>query len=337
MKAHAVILNPRANGGNGAKRWTALLETEAARRAGLAGAALFDGGGCVDPKRVEGRLEAWLSERLRAGARNFVAAGGDGTVHLALNALLSRPERAESRFGEIRLGAVALGSSNDFHKPHSIAGRAEAAGLRCRLDFAGARAHDVGRVEYSAAAEGTDVAGGAAGTRHFLINASIGVTAEANGRFNAGRGLLGPLKRYWVDGAIVATALQTFAGYRNFQVRLSIEGSGEREVALTNLGIVKNPHFSGQMRYDLPCAPDDGRFGVHLCEGMSRLEMIQVLSALSAGRFQGIPKTESVSATTVRVRAAAPGRTFSLETDGEVTPVASASFKILPREVHACP
>src|SRR4051812_6612498 len=126
-RADAVILNPHANSGNGARRWKALLETELARESGLVGAALFDGSMGLE------RLQGWVSERIRAGARCFAVAGGDGTVNMALNALMNAPERTALPAGELRVGAVGLGSSNDFQKPYSGDGREIAAGLHCRI------------------------------------------------------------------------------------------------------------------------------------------------------------------------------------------------------------
>jgi diacylglycerol kinase family enzyme len=314
--ADAVILNPHSNAGNGARRWKQLLQTELARERGLEKAALFDGSQGLET------LQSWVSERLRAGARYFVAAGGDGTMNLALNAVMNAPERESLPADELRFGAVGLGSSNDFQKPHSAEGRVEAAGLRCRLAFDEASMHDVGCAQTIEA------------SRFFLINASVGVTAEANWNFNEARGALGFLKRRWVDGAIIATALKTFQGYENFKCRLSIDESPAREVDLTNAGIVKNIHFSGQMRYDIPQARNDGLFGVHLCEGMGKLEMVGVLGALNAGKFGGRPKTSSRQAKRVEISADSP---FAVETDGEVVRAKRALFTLLPGELCVCP
>jgi diacylglycerol kinase family enzyme len=319
----AVVLNPTANGGLGRVRWKALLETELAREAGLRDAEVFDGSG----KGGLGRLDGWLRERLAGGARRIVAAGGDGTVNLALNALLAARGALEpAERAKLALGAVGLGSSNDFQKPFDGSGRAVAAGLRCRLDFAAARPHDVGRASVAG--------GGVDADLHFLINASIGVTAEANWRFNHAGPFTRALKRRWVDGAILATALRTFAAYRNLDVELALDGASPARLRLTNLGVVKNVHFSGQMRYDTPQACDDGRFGVHVCEDMSRREMLGVLKALNRGRFRGLRKTWSRQAKEVGVRAP---EAFSVETDGEVIQAREARFRVLARELRVCP
>ena len=52
---------------------------------------------------------------LARGTRVFIAAGGDGTAHALLNALVDAPGRPP--LDALALGAVGLGSSNDLHKP----------------------------------------------------------------------------------------------------------------------------------------------------------------------------------------------------------------------------
>ena len=110
-------------------------------------------------------------------------------------------------------------------------------------------------------------------------------------------------------------------------------GREERRVAVTNLGVVKNPHFAGSFCYDMPIKPDDGRLGVHLSMGLSLRERIGLLAALRRSRFQGRPKTMSWMATRVSVKG---DRVFALEADGEVIHADRAEFQILPKRVRCC-
>ena len=103
-------------------------------------------------------------------------------------------------------------------------------------------------------------------TRFCLNNASIGVTAEANALFNRQPGFVRGLRKVSVNAAIAMTAVKTIFLYRNIACRLSVDGGNEEEFMVTNLGIVKNPHFAGSLRYETTVQPDDGRLGVHLCE-----------------------------------------------------------------------
>ncbi len=121
--------------------------------------------------------EAWKADvraSLRAGTRIFVAAGGDGTVHALAGAVVEA--REDVPLGEIRLGAVGLGSSNDFHKPS----RRSISGVPLRLDVEHAAPRDLGRVRWidGAGRERESV---------LVVSASAGIVAEGNAVFNSGR------------------------------------------------------------------------------------------------------------------------------------------------------
>ncbi|HUP58551.1 MAG TPA: diacylglycerol kinase family protein, partial [Bdellovibrionota bacterium] len=182
MIPEAVILNPRAGGGTSLRSWSEVLEDPWSRSCRLADLPRHEG----DPAGIA----AWMREQLARGRSRFVACGGDGTLNLVINAALSSPELREGA----RIGALALGSSNDFHKPFDAPSRGRVAGRAARVAFGEARPHDVGRAVFDE------------GSRAFAIGASVGVTAEANDLFNRGPGPVKMLKRRWVDGAILASA-----------------------------------------------------------------------------------------------------------------------------------
>ncbi|MBI3541681.1 MAG: hypothetical protein HY075_00180, partial [Deltaproteobacteria bacterium] len=303
------------------RRFVAAAESSVGTALGLGHVARFEGGASGD---LAGELRAWLAERLRSGARKFVVAGGDGTVNLALSTYVSL--RDEGHPSNAVFGAVGLGSSNDFQKPFDSDKRARLAGFACRLDFNEAFAHDVG----------TLVIDGEKRARHFFVNASMGVTAEANDRFNRGGPGLRAMKRVWVDGAILGAALSTFAGYENRAIRLALDGENPVELQLTNLGVIKNRHFSGSFRYDTGPAPDDGMLGVRICRDMSRVEMLGTLGSLAQGRFSGLSKRSGRDAKDVRVESAT-GTKLAVETDGEVVLATGCRFGVRQKEIMLCP
>jgi diacylglycerol kinase family enzyme len=248
MPAPAVVLlNPRAGGGRAGRRWRE-VEPEVHRR--LGSYVLVTAGRPTLDEEV-GRL-------VREGTRDFVAAGGDGTVNLLVEALIAGTD--VSVLPCLRLGAVGLGSSNDFHKP----GEAEpkVRGVPLKLQRAGARLHDVGRLRYLDDR-------GAERVRHWIINASIGTTAEANRLFNHPNTVLRVLKRISPWRGIIYTAVREIVEYRSRPMVLSLDDGVPLKVLVKNLGIVKNPHFSGDLCYDSPYEPDSGYFYVHLLEQVS--------------------------------------------------------------------
>ena len=306
-----LFLNPTAAAGNAGGKWRR-IETAVRHRLG---ALTVVEAGAADPVAEARR---WL----RQGHTEFVAAGGDGTVNHLLGALLAAAE--PGRWGELKLGAIGLGSSNDFHKPFPV--REFIEGIAVRLDFASTIWQDMGEITF--ARDGTAVE-----RRFWLINASVGITADANDLFNHPGVLLQGLKRRSVDLAVACAALQTIGTWENRALTFSVGGAPARPVKVTNLGIVKNPHFAGNLHYDLPCAPDSGVFHVHLAEDMSRWEAIEILWRLAHGEFTSRPHTRSWSARELTVTAAAP---FAVEFDGEVITTSNAAFSLRPRAIQVC-
>ncbi|MCK4410252.1 MAG: hypothetical protein KAW67_09205 [Candidatus Eisenbacteria sp.] len=314
-----VFVNPGATYGTGRERWSR-VEGELRRRLGHLE---------VEETGASGELSDRLAELVRQGERRFVAAGGDGTVNLLLNAIMTLPESglSEQEYpgdDRIILGAVGLGSSNDFHKPFDESAAVE--GMPVKVDFDGARDRDVIRIEYEEP-EGPVV------TRYSLINASVGVTAEANARFNEPNWFVRAARAVSVDAAISAAVLTTLVTWVDVTCALSIDGGEPDMTSVTNLGVFKNPHFGGALCYDTPVSPDDGVLGVGLCEGMSVFETVAVLSALRKRRFAGRPKTRTWRVRSISVRG---DRAFALETDGEVLQAGSARFSVAPRRAKCC-
>lgn len=305
--AAIVLLNPASGGGRGRARWARVrAAVEAVCR----------------PRIVETDLDgAWrdtVCQAIADGARLFIAAGGDGTVS-ALAEQLARG-RCGSPLEAFTLGAVGLGSSNDFHKPV----RRSVAGVPVRIEPSDDR-RDLCLARFEAP-------DGTVHTRCFVISASVGVVAEANAFFNAGDRVERWLRGTWTGAAIVHAAQHTIATYGNLDVRLRVAGRTQ-ERAVTNLSVSKTPYVSGMFRYDASVAPDDGLLAVHLCEGMSRGEALGALVDLARGRFEGRPKRRHWN---VARAAVAADRPFALELDGEVCHARRVVFGVLRERMKLC-
>jgi diacylglycerol kinase (ATP) len=272
----------------------------------------------VEEIRPDG-LNAQIRAARARGESEFIAAGGDGTVNLLLNAILETDPLDGT---EVALGAIGLGSSNDFHKP--FRSDSFVAGVPARVDSSRARARDVIRIDYGDP-------DGRPRRRFALINASLGITAEANFRFNAPGRLIRTARKLSIDAAIVAAVLQTLVSWRDVVCRLRIDGREEGTFAVTNLGLIKNPHFAGSFCYDHE--PADGALGIHLCARLSPIEAVGMLAALHRRRFRGRPKTRSWVGKGVLVEADRP---FALEADGEVVRARRAEIRVLPRRIRCC-
>lgn len=317
-----VFLNSRASYGRATLRWQT-IKAELEKRTG--GFDLDEVGS------FDGVLES-LRAALARGERVFVAAGGDGTVNLLVNAIMRVEVDADAtpggaaaeRGSDVALGAVGLGSSNDFHKPF----RADSfiAGVPVRIDCASARPCDIIRIDFEDHEGRQD-------TRFAIINASLGITAEANASFNVPTGFVRAARKVSVDAAIVASVLRTLVTYHDIVCRLTIDGADVGTFSVSNLGVIKNPHFAGSFCYDTPIEPDDGKLGVNLCERLSPFEVLATLAALRKRRFRGRPKTRSWIGQRVSVEG---DRAFALETDGEVVHARRAEFGVLPKRIRCC-
>ncbi len=303
-----IIVNAAAHGGSGPRRWSAISD-EVLRRLGAASVHISE-----TPEDAVSRIAG----RLAAGERRFIAAGGDGTVRLLAQAILdhARPEAIR----DCRFGAIGLGSSNDFHKPLEKSLRI--GGIPCRIGLGAAEARDVGVLECPEL-----------GPRYWLLNASIGLTAEANQLFNRPDPVLRGLKRFGTGGAIAAAALRALAANRPRSLHIESDaGDCDCEDAV-NLAVVISPHFTGSLHYDSPFDPRGGSFHVHLCCETRIAGKIRTLADLARGRFMGRGRTRSWTSKVLVVRATAP---IPVEFDGEVIATSSPSFSIRPGALMVC-
>lgn len=307
-----ILLNPNAGGGRALKRWKR-VEHEFLLRHGHADIHILE---CQTDSRTA------VEKALLSGERDFVAAGGDGTVNALINLLVDVcGEQCRER---IRFGTLALGSSNDFHKP--LEERDQIGGIACRTDFASARPCDVGKVSY--------LADGLWRTRYFIVNASAGITAEANAFFNDPDAILRRLRGLSTPIAILYAVFRTLAMYQNRRMRLSAGNGLAAGIALTNLSILKNPHTGGSFRYDTPVLEGDGRFALNLCMEFTKVEFLALLISLYHGRFFGLPKTRTWYGSFVQLDAE---EQFAVECDGEVLHTSHAAFSLLHHSLRVCP
>jgi len=306
-----LFLNPNAGYSTALQKWQRISDSVEER---------LDRSIEVETASSEEECVERVREAIRAGETGFLAGGGDGTVNLLLNTIMNEAPDP----GEITLGAIGLGTSNDFHKPFS--GEAMIRGIPLRTDFVNARPVDVIRMECrNGSSEPV--------TRYCLCNASIGITAEANSLYSSRPLLIRALKRFSVNAAITAVALKTLFTYNNLPVLITGDDRWSEACKATNLGIIKNPHFAGNFRYDTPVAPDDGRFVVNLSHDLSLIQRILLLIRLQRGRFLGSPNTRSEEATRLTVSAK---ETFAVEMDGELEFTRSAEFTLLPKAIRCC-
>ena len=305
-----VVVNEHSKGATGARRWAAARA--ALRRSGLA----FEE---VRPASVPASDQA-VVDGIARGHDVVVAAGGDGTVGAVLNALMDprtdRPRR------DVALGAIGLGSSNDFHKPMSPARRIGR--LPARLAADAATVIDVGKARLVHPDGRTSV-------RYFVLNASAGIVAAGNAYFNDGAGVVRWLKSKHTEAAILYAAVVSMLRYRPRRIALRVDGALVLDEPVTNIGVVKSMHFAGGMHYDTGGRRDDGQFDVNVWEAMGRARLLSTVAHLYRGKFRGRPRTRCLRGAVVGL---ASDTALPLELDGEIFTVTAAELSVLPRALR---
>jgi len=307
-----VILNPKAGAGTAQAKWKRIEP----RVRDLAGPFT------TYVAHDLGKIGARIAAALQAGETEFIAAGGDGTVNLVLTNILENASRGAIEM--VKLGAVGLGSSNDYHKPLDKSRVID--GVPFKLDFISTIRHDVCLLTYR---DESDVLR----SRRWIINASVGTTAEANHFFNNPNGPLRLFKRFIPSLAMAYAALRTIVRYKSRPMTITVDETETVQARVKNLGIVKNPHFTGELSYDSPYEPGGGYFYVHLLKRVSALRLVLTLVGLLRGKFSGRKRTGSWRATRVRINA---DSAFAIEGDGEVITARRAYFSIVPNLIQVC-
>lgn len=312
-----ILLNKYCNGTGGLEKWKKLKADLEENYLGK------------DYTIISGfkKFQATCVQEFDRGERLFVAAGGDGTVNFILNQLMALENGLRK---ELILGAIGLGSSNDFHKPFARNGNGQSNGsgngkVPVKLDYKGAKPHNVGLVEYEDLDHKQQ-------RKYFIVNCSVGLVAQANYFFNSENRIVNWLKPKWVEGTIWYAALETLFSAKNVPTEIRVED--ERiETELTTFSTFINPNVSGNFRYDFEISPQSDYLGVALCEKMGIPARVRTMFSMTQGKFVGLPKTRVWRAKEIEI---SPSKPIALEMDGEVSLARHIRIKLLRNALRVC-
>lgn len=247
--------------------------------------------------------------------KGFISAGGDGSLNILLNSIFTLyPEQTKDFF----IGAIGLGSSNDFLKPFSTLYQ----GIPVQISTKHIKPVDIGKVTFIDKGEKKE--------RYFIINASIGIVANANKLFNNGDVFINLFKSKFVNFTILYTALKTILKNKNLKVRITYNDVNET-IPLSNLSVIKKQYISGGFRFDQRINQDDGDLGLNYMYNMNKVEIIRTLMDLKNGCFSGKVKRKTAKTKKIRIITNEP---VALETDGEVQYATDIIFTIIPKAIN---
>ena len=287
----ALFLNPVAGRGRAKRRLPRILE-------------LLQQNGIsveVHQSTTTGDLERRVREAVTGGATQLVVAGGDGSIHEAVNGIMAAG-------GGAALGIVPVGTGNDFAKAAGIPLDWESAATllaRRIADGASPRSIDLGRMN----------------DRWFANGAGIGLDAKVTKIARSYRWPIGDLV-YLV--AIFHTMLDGIA-----TPEIRIEAGEFRWDGPLTLANISNGPWVGGMFHIAPMAKnDDSMLELLLAAPVTRGRIVQLLPKLMRGTHMAEPEIEHASVRRVRVSASTD---VPSHLDGEVQPMQSEfEIEVLP-------
>ena len=248
-----------------------------------------------------GDLEDHVREAVRGGSTQLIVAGGDGSIHEAVNGIMEAG-------GDAALGVIPVGTGNDFAKAAGIPLDWEAAATllgRRIADGAPPRRIDLGRMN----------------DRWFANGAGIGLDAKVTQIARSYRWPIGDLVYL---AAIFRAMLDGIA-----TPEILIEADELQWDGPLTLANVSNGPWVGGMFHIAPMAMnDDGRLELLIAAPVTRGRILQLLPKLMRGDH--LQETEISHASVNRVKISAAAAVPS-HLDGEVQPLSSDfEIEVLP-------
>ncbi len=292
------IVNPAARGARGASGWP-LIE-QALQRAGVPFEAV----------RTSAAREATELARQAAvsGRSRLLIAGGDGSVHEAVNGLMESGSHARSR---VTLAVAPLGTGNDWSRSLGIDPDPDAVARSLRAGRT--LLHDVGRIEFPSAGHGAG--------RWFINVAGAGIDSAVVERLPASV----PSRLTYLRQALRGLLSYDSPGFR-------IDADGVRLERRLLVAFVANGRYCGNRMLVAPTAQlDDGLLELVAIDRLGLGRVLVKLQKLYRGTILGDPAVHHHRAQRVTM---ATDRPTPIQADGQIVGHTPAIFSVEPRALR---
>ncbi|MCI4668699.1 MAG: diacylglycerol kinase family lipid kinase [Bacteroidia bacterium] len=297
-----LVVNPVAGGGLNLNEWNGVIEN--LERLGISHEAATS--------EAKEHIYHLVKDAIYRGYRNFLAVGGDGTLHDVLNGLL---DQAEVPSTALTITSFPVGSGCDWSKMYGIKRNAESA---TQMLLGGKSVpQDIGLVTYQK--DGTEK------SRYFINVAGLGydafVVEQTKDQDRSGT---------WAQLVYLTTALNCLSEYEPQHTRVfSSNFEKEGRALFTNVGLCK--YSGGGMRLVPKAMPHDGLFDVTFMEGLKLPQVLLNLIKLYNGNLYKHKKAHHYRAGVVNIIGKEP---ILLEADGELLGTTPARFELIPGAIQ---
>lgn len=297
-----IVFNPAAGRSPDPSHWNPVLD-ELRRR--LPAAHLRPTQGPGDERRA-------VAELLALSVNRIVVAGGDGSVHQVVDALLASSVPAADR---PTVAFVPLGSGNDFARGLGIP-LTPLEAVRALQDTR-ERAVDIGKLTFLGE---TPVR-----SAYWMNQSYLGFGARVVDRVARG-------SRPADQTAYVRSALRELWHARAHRYSLRSDERPPELAEAVNL-LVTNGRYSGSGMLTSPRAdPTDGTFDVVFVGPIGRIRLLQGLRRFRAGTHLSLPEVRTWKVRSFEVRGEGPGEI--VEADGDIVGKLPVRYEVVPGAIR---
>ena len=279
-----VLVSPEAGRGK-----TAAVAGEVRHRLRTLGRTVVDLTGADATESITNARAA-----VATGAERIVVLGGDGMVHLAVQAVAGT---------DTVLGVVPVGTGNDFAR--ALPGIPDDPLAAARVALGDPKPVDAIRI----------------GDRWVASVATAGFSGDVNARANRLARPKGQ-SRY-----TVATVLE-LPGLRPRRTRLTVDGAVHEHDAVL-LAVANTAWFGGGMHICPDADPDDGLLDVTVVDGVGRVELLRFFRRVFTGSHLEHPKVYTHRGTRILIDA-----DVAIWGDGEPVARGPAVLEAVPGAIH---
>ncbi len=286
-----LFINPTAGRGRAGKRLERIVDIFSAADLELA----------VHPSRAVGDMEEQVLEFARRGGSRLVVAGGDGSVHEAVNGIMQSK-------AAVALGVIPTGTGNDFAKACDVP-----------LDWSLATSMLAERLRDDVLPRQIDVA--AMNDRYFVNGAGIGFDAKVTQIARSYRWPIGDLVYLFAIFVAMRDGIAT--------PEFTITSDELERCSPVTLASVANGAWIGGLFHIAPEADNaDGRLNLVIADAVSRRRVLALLPKVMKGEHLAEPEVAHTTVTAVRIESSDP---VPCHLDGEMQPEQRVfDIRILP-------